>query len=283
MSDLEALRPARRHYENFPVLSRFVPVHLRLPLAWVYAFARTTDDLGDEGPARPAERLAALDLWERRFLTALSDGRGEGDPVLAGVARAIRQHDLPVESFRALIHANRMDQLCRRYASFAELLESCAHSANPVGRIVLRLFGRDDSALLPLSDAVCTGLQLANHWQGLGEDLRLRDRLYVPLEDLERFGVGEADLRRSRPTRSVLRLLGYEIDRTRDLLYSGAALSEAFDGRRAAVLRLFARGGLSILDAIEARPAAVLAGGARVPRRRALLLLVTELVPVLRR
>jgi squalene synthase HpnC len=274
----DAVRMARTHYENFPVLSLFLPAELRLPMARIYAFARATDDLGDEGCASREERLAALERWEGKLEAELANGGGPGavDPVLAGVADTIRAHALPVEPFRALIRANRLDQLRSRYATFADLLEYCACSANPVGRIVLRLFGEHGPQLLPASDAVCSGLQVANHLQGLGEDLRLRDRLYVPLEDLERFGVRESDLRRSRPTRAVRRLLGYEIDRARALLESGAALPEAFRGGRRAALHLFLGGGRAILDELEARREDVLRERVRVPRTRALLLLVRE-------
>lgn len=285
----EAVRLARRHYENFPVLSRFVPPELRHPLATIYAFARVTDDLGDEGSTASEQRLAALARWEKELDAALSNGAalhgtlsgsasssGVVDPVLADVARTIHSRGLPVEPFRAIIHANRLDQLQSRYPTYDDLLGYCAFSANPVGRIVLLLFGSDDPRLLRASDAICTGLQLANHWQGIGEDLRLRDRLYVPREDLDRFGVSEEDLRGDRPSRPVRRLIGFLIDRTRHLLDSGASLPEAFERRSAAVLRLFWRGGRAILSEIERHPDDLLHSAIRVSRTRALLMLGVE-------
>ncbi len=276
----DGARLALQHYENFPILSRFVPPELRAPFAAVYAFARITDDLGDEIGASREARLAALDRWEADFESDLAGSdpgeTGERDPVLVAVARTIRAHDLPVESFRALILANRMDQARTRYPTYAELLGYCALSANPVGRIVLSLLGSRDGAHAAAADTICTGLQLANHWQGIGEDLRLRDRLYVPLEDLARFGVEEAQLRRDRPSRAVRRMVGYLLDRTRVLFEQGERLPEAFAPRPAAVLRLFLRGGLAILDEIEARPEELLRSRIRVSRRKALLMLATE-------
>ncbi len=279
---------ALEHYENFPVLSRFVPAELREPFAAVYAFARVTDDIGDEIGVPPETRLEALTRWEVAFeVEVLEAGESRAEdaragvspdagPVLAAVARTIREHGLSLEPFRTLILANRMDQLRSRYETYAELLDSCALSANPVGRIVLGLLGSRDEAHLAASDAVCTGLQLANHWQGIGEDLRWRDRLYVPHEDMTRFGVSEDDLRRDRPGRAVRRLVGHLVDRTRALLEPGWALPRAFAPRRAAVLRLFTRSGLAILDEIEARQADLLRARIRVPRRRALWLLASE-------
>jgi squalene synthase HpnC len=269
---------ARGHYENFPVLSLFVPAELRAPLASIYAFARFTDDLGDEGRDRPSERLVTLQEWERGFEDALTDGAepAQTHPVLEGVARTIQDRGLKAQPFRQLIHANRIDQQRTRYETLDDLLEYCSYSANPVGRIVLALFGRDDEALWPLSDSMCTALQLANHWQGIGEDLRLRDRLYIPLEDLRRFDVNESDLLRERPTRAVRRLVAFELDRTRALLQEGAALPARFERSRRAVLRLFIRGGRAILDEIETREQDLLRARIRVPRRRALLSLLLE-------
>jgi squalene synthase HpnC len=276
---IEPQELARRHYENFPVVSWFVPRELRGALTAVYAFARMTDDLGDEGSAAPAQRLVSLARWEEGLEAALAARHPFADglhPALARVAEAIRAHALPVEPFRAIIRANRLDQVRTRYPCYADLLEYCGYSANPVGRIVLRLLGRDDPSLLPASDAICTALQLANHWQGIGEDLRVRDRLYVPLEDLDRFGVREEDLRRHRPNRRVRRLVGFEVDRTRELLHSAALLPEAFGRNAAAVLRLFIAGGHAILDELEAHGDELLRGRLRVPRRRRLLLLARE-------
>ncbi|MFN2432112.1 MAG: squalene synthase HpnC [Gemmatimonadota bacterium] len=273
-----ALELALRHYENFPVLSRLVPPELRDPFAAVYAFARATDDLGDEGSALPGERLAALDHWERALDRVLADGaREDGVPAAVGAAaRLIRSRGLSPDPFRALIEANRRDQLRSRYETLADLLESCALSANPVGRIVLALFGAGDPRLAGPADALCTGLQLANHWQGVGEDLRVRDRLYVPLEDLRRFGVAEDDLRRERPTRAVRDLLAFQLDRTRALLASAEVLPEAFPAAPRAVLRLFLRGGRAIVDELEARAGDLLRSDVRVPRRRRLLDLAVE-------
>jgi squalene synthase HpnC len=276
--DRDALRLAREHYENFPVISRLLPPELREPFAAVYAFARVTDDLGDEIAASPAARLAALEAWEAGFEAALAgrDGGAARDPVLAGAVRAIRAHDLPPEAFRTLVRANRLDQVRTRYASWADLLEYCELSANPVGRVVLRLLGSRDDAHHAASDAVCTALQLANHWQGIGEDLRYRARLYVPLEELQRFGVCEKDLLRDRPSARALGLVRSLVERTRAVLRRGERLPEAFEPRRAAVLRLFAHGCRAILDEVERRPEDLLRGKVRVPPARMALLVALE-------
>jgi squalene synthase HpnC len=291
-----AIRLARSHYENFPVVSWVLPRELRLPLARVYAFARTTDDLGDEGAATPAERLEALDAWEAGLRDALGSGGSRG-PAAAGVrggsvpsadavdprrrilretAETIRGHDLPLQPFLDMIDANRLDQKQSRYRTMADLLGSCRLSANPIGRIVLRLFGRDDEALHESSDAVCTGLQIANHIQGAGDDIRLRGRVYLPLEDLERFGVAELDLITGRPAPRVRELLRFEIDRARTMLERGRRLPEAFTGRRRAVLRLFVRGGTGILDRLESRLDDVLRERVRVPRASLAMWLAAE-------
>jgi squalene synthase HpnC len=275
------LHLARTRPENFPVLSRLVPGELRLPLARVYAFARTTDDLGDEPGRDPAERLAALDAWEAGLRAALREAARAAPPlagtagspgaerlrhVLGATADTILEHRLELQPFLDLIEANRLDQRKLRYERMGDLLESCRLSANPVGRIVLRLFGRDVPGLHASSDALCTGLQIANHVQGAGEDLRLRGRIYLPLEDLERFGVAEDDLRTGRVTPGVRDLLRFEIARARALLERGRGLPDAFAGRRRAVLRLFLRGGRGILDRLESRLDDVLHGTVRVPR-----------------
>lgn len=267
-----AVRLARGHYENFPILSPFVSPRMRLALARIYSFARMTDDLGDEGSDTPAERLAALERWEQALVAALSDEAAPAvHPVLRGLAWTVREHGLPSGPFHALIAANRLDQLRARYGSYRELLEYCALSANPVGRIVIALFGRTDSALVPAADALCTALQLANHLQGIGDDLRLRDRLYLPLDELERFGVREADLLRERPSGAVRRLVGFQVDRTRELLERAAGLPGVFAGGPRAVVRLFLEGGRAALDAVEAHEADVLRARIRVGRRRAWL------------
>ena len=244
-------RVARTHYENFTIGSWLLPRRLRLDLAAVYAFARGGDDLADEGP--DDGRLARLDAWEERLITCVRDPGGTDDPVFLALGHTIAQHDLPVEWFRDLLHAFRRDAAgdTRSFATFADLLEYCRCSANPVGRIVLGLFGHRDAERQARSDDVCTALQLTNFWQDVAGDLD-RGRVYVPAEDLDRFPGSRAALARREATAEFRRLLAFEVARTRALFLRGLPLADLVGGRLAREVRLFARGGLAICDRIEA-------------------------------
>lgn len=236
---------ARAHYENFPVLSLAVPARLRDPFATVYAFCRSVDDLGDEAPG---DRLALLDAWEEDLLKAWSGTPRH--PVHRALQGVIRDFDLPPGPFRKLVRANRMDQLRSRYASFEDLREYCRHSADPVGRLVLLLYGHRDEERLRLSDAVCTGLQLANFWQDVARDLKDRGRVYLPQEDLARFAVGEADLALETASPDLRRLVAFEVARARALFAEGAPLVDRLEGRARWAVAAFLAGGLAVLDAL---------------------------------
>ena len=177
------------HYENFPVASLLVPPHLRRPIAVIYHFARSADDLADEGTDPPAARLAALAAY-RAELERIAAGTLPQLPLFADLAQVIRDHNLPLQLFHDLLDAFAQDVVKTRYANYTELLDYCRRSANPVGRLVLHLFGRTESARLQESDAICTALQLINFWQDVAIDWK-KDRVYLPQEDLTRFGVGE--------------------------------------------------------------------------------------------
>ena len=191
----ECIALARSHYENFTVAGRFLPKRLLPHVAAIYAYCRGVDDLGDEAAG---DRLALLDAWEADLEQAYAGTPTA--PHLQALQHTIRAFAIPPEPFRKLITANRMDQTQSRYATFADVLHYCEHSANPVGFLYLLLFGYDDEERRRLSDATCTALQLANFWQDVRRDWD-KGRVYLPQEDMERFGYTEESLPRASATR----------------------------------------------------------------------------------
>jgi squalene synthase HpnC len=237
----------RGHYENFPVASILVPRRVRPAVQAIYAFARIADDFADES-AHEGRRLERLDEWGRMLEDCF---RGAAiHPVFVALRDAVERHRLPPEPFRDLLQAFRTDVTCRRYADFASLLRYCRLSADPVGRLVLLLFGYDDPVLVGRSNAVCTALQLANHWQDVAIDLR-QDRIYLPADEREERGVGEDDLRAGRVTDGFRDLMRGLIERTRILFRTGRPLAGAVGGRLRWELRLTILGGERILERIE--------------------------------
>ncbi len=240
----EARTRARR--ENFPV-GLFVPKEKRRYVYALYAFARAADDFADE-PVYEGVRGEKLDEWERRLEGAYSS-RPEG-PIFTALSETVRRLDIPKPPLSDLLSAFRQDTVKNRYASWDELLDYCRRSANPVGRLVLLVFGYRDPSLLPFSDAICTGLQLANHWQDLGIDVN-RDRLYVPKEALDRHGVSEADLRAQRVDARFQSLMAELVGRTRRFFTAGRPLCDEIGKDLRFELRLTWLGGWRILDRIE--------------------------------
>ncbi len=240
---------ARAHYENFPIASLAVPRRLRSHVCAIYAFARAADDFADEA-AHDGRRLELLGRWEAHLDRCL-EGRAD-HPVFLALGETIAAFDLPPALFRDLLDAFRQDCRVRRYATWGELLDYCRRSANPVGRLVLRLFGLADEETGRLSDAVCTGLQLTNFWQDVAVDLR-SDRIYLPADDRRRFGVTEEDLRSGRLHEGLRALLLEMIARTRRRFEEGRPLLARLTGRLGLEIRLTWLGGNRILDRIEAR------------------------------
>jgi phytoene synthase len=247
----ECARIARTHYENFPIGSLLLPRRLRRDLAAVYAFARGADDLADEGD--DAGRVARLDAWEAKLLACAAHPEAAEDPVFRALGHTIAVHRLPLEPFRDLLVAFRRDAAgdTATMPTWADVLAYCRCSANPVGRIVLALFGHRDAERQARSDDVCTALQLTNFWQDVRGDLARR-RVYLPEEDLDRFPASRAALAAGRVNEDFRQLLAFEIERTRGLFARGLGLADLVDGRLRREVRLFARGGLAILDRIEA-------------------------------
>lgn len=238
-------RLARSHYENFTVGSWFLPRWALQHMYNIYAYCRTVDDLGDEVAG---DRLALLDQWHEDLGRCYTGAPHH--PVLRALQQTIRQYEIPEEPFLKLIEANRLDQRRVRHPTYADLQYYCDHSANPVGHLVLYLFGYRDRERQALADCTCTALQLANFWQDIAIDIR-SDRIYLPLEDMEFFGYREEELRLGVVNRSFVALMRFEQARARDLFVRGLKLVDLVDGRLRLDLKLFSMGGLSILDAIE--------------------------------
>ncbi len=236
---------ARSHYENFTVASWFLPGDKRPHVYAVYAFCRFVDDLGDEAQG---DRLALLDRWEEE-LRACYDGT-PAHPIAVALAETIRRFSIPMEPFLKLIEANRIDQRTHRHRTYEDLLFYCDHSANPVGRLFLYLFGYDDPERQRLSDATCTALQLTNFWQDVRRDLAM-GRIYIPQEDMGRFGCTEDQLREGVADDAFRELMRFEVKRARGLFREGAALVDAVEGIVRLDIALFTEGGLHILNAIE--------------------------------
>ncbi|HUI26117.1 MAG TPA: squalene synthase HpnC [Candidatus Kryptonia bacterium] len=241
-------RIATAHYENFSVGSWLLPKSLRRHMAALYAFARTADDIADEGDASAADRLVRL----RACGEALDDcyrGRAR-DPIFVALAHTTAEFDLPIDLFRRLLHAFEADVQFAPFETFEHLRDYCRCSADPVGQLVLHLFGYRDAQRQRLADRICTGLQLANFWQDVAVDVR-KGRVYFPLEDLRRFGCTAGQIGRGEFTDNFRRLMQFEVDRARGLLTSGLQLGSLVERRLAREVQLFAGGGLAILRAIE--------------------------------
>jgi len=259
---------ARSHYENFSVASWFLPERLRQHFFNVYAYCRISDDLGDE-VGDTALSLQLLDQWETE-LNACYDGSPR-HPVFVALAESVRQFEIPKHEFSNLLTAFRQDQTTPRYESFADLLGYCHNSANPVGHLVLYLCGYNDAERQKLSDFTCTALQLANFWQDVSVDFD-KGRIYLPLEDLRRFGVSEGDIRSSRNTPAFGEMMRFEVERAREWFRQGLPLIDRVRRELAIDIELFSRGGTEILHAIERQGYAVLGQRPAISKVRKLVL-----------
>ena len=251
------------HYENFPVASLLLPARLRRPVEAIYRFARSADDFADEGCEASEIRLANLAVY-RAHLVTIAAGETPHDPLFRELAGIVRGHNLPLRLFHDLLDAFSQDVTKKRYAHFAEVLDYCRRSANPVGRLLLHLFGHTTEPALRASDAICTSLQLVNFWQDVDLDYTNDNRVYLPRDDMARFGVTELHLIEKTCDDAWRALLSFEIARTRELMLSGAALGRDLPGRVGLEIRATVQGGLRILEKIEA-------AGCDVFRRRPVL------------
>src|SRR4051812_18071941 len=240
-------RLARSHYENFSVATWFLPKRLQQHFFNVYAYCRISDDLGDEvGDA--AQSLALLDAWEEELRACYSGSPRH--PVFVALQHTVRQFAIPQQEFSDLLTAFRRDQTITRFPTFKDVLDYCHYSANPVGHLVLYLGGYNDRERQRLSDFTCTALQLANFWQDVSVDWR-KGRIYIPLEDLTRFGVTESDIASGKPTSAFLDLMHFEVERAREWFQQGLPLVNMVDREIALDIELFSRGGQEILNAVE--------------------------------
>lgn len=243
----DCLSLARSHYENFPVASWLLPRALRRPVAVIYAFARTADDLADEGDMTPGERLAGLDELSM-MLDAIAAGTPQNSALGRALADTVMRHALPLAPFHDLLSAFRQDVTTTRYADFGAVMDYCRRSANPVGRLLLHLLHETDSRNLAYSDAICSALQLINFHQDLYPDYAERGRIYLPQDEMRRFDVTEEHLRDRRGDFALRRLMQLQYERAQRLLQSGAPLAKRLRGRFGYELRLTVLGAQRILS-----------------------------------
>lgn len=264
-------RLARSHYENFSVATWFLPEKLRPHFYSIYAYCRISDDLGDE-VGDPQKSLALLDEWEEEL-----DACYAGDPrhpVFVALRPTILACQIPREPFANLLKAFRQDQKTPRYRTFDDLLGYCVNSANPVGRLVLYACGYSDAERQQLSDLTCTALQLANFWQDVSVDYG-KGRIYLPFEDLERYGLAESDIAERKFTPAFRELMRFEVERARDWFQRGRPLIGMVDRKLAIDIELFSRGGEEILQCIERQDYDVLRARPAISRTRKLALVIT--------
>jgi len=265
---------ATHHYENFHVVSFLLPRRLHQDFFNVYAYCRWSDDLGDEIGDR-AESLRLLRWWQAQ-LDRMYAGEA-GHPVFVALRDTVARHRIPKEPFADLLKAFIQDQTVLRYPTYADLFEYCRYSANPVGRLVLYLCGYSDPERQKLSDHTCTALQLANFWQDVSIDLE-KDRVYIPLEVLDRHGYSITELRERRPAPAFRHVMQEVVDRARELFVLGLPLVEMVSPRLAVDLDLFSRGGLRILEKIKEQNYDVLARRPAISKTDRVKLLLGSLV-----
>ncbi len=263
-------RLARSHYENFSVASWFLPKGLQQHFFNVYAYCRISDDLGDEvGDATVSLRL--LDEWEAELNACYSDNRSPRHPVFVALAETVREFEIPKHEFVSLLTAFRQDQRVTRYETFNDLVGYCRNSANPVGHLLLYLCGYRDAGRQELSDYTCTALQIANFWQDVTRDYE-KGRIYLPLEDLRRFGVSEDTIRSGQNSAEFREMMRFEVERAREWFAQGMPLVGKVSGKLAIDIELFSRGGQEVLNAIEREDYSVLGRRPVISKARKLAL-----------
>jgi squalene synthase HpnC len=264
---------ANSHYENFHVVSFLLPKKLHQDFYNVYSFCRWADDLGDE-IGDTAESLRLLGWW-RTELDRMYSGEAQ-HPVFVALMGTVRKYDLPIEPFSDLIHAFVHDQTVTRYTTWNDVLHYCKYSANPVGRLLLYLCGYRDAERQRLSDATCTGLQLANFWQDVSVDLK-KDRVYIPQEAMTRHGYTDRELFSGVEDARFQAVMRDAVSRARELFMEGLPLARTVDKRLSVDLELFSRGGLLILDKIERQQYLVLHNRPAIGKLERVRLLVATL------
>lgn len=241
------------HYENFPVASWLLPANLRRPIETIYIFARSADDFADEGELIPEKRLALLDSYSDE-LNRIAAGSPSENALFQRLAAVIFEHSLPLQLFHDLLDAFKQDVTKHHYETFSELMDYCRRSANPIGRLMLHLYRQTSPQNLAWSDSICTALQLINHWQDIAIDYgKAADgRVYLPREDLAKFGLSRADIAAKTNNSAWKQLMSFQCARARGMLDFGQPLGKLLPGRIGAELRTIIAGGSAILDKIDA-------------------------------
>jgi phytoene synthase len=239
------------HYENFPVASLLLPRELREPVGVIYRFARTADDFADEGDDSPPQRLEKLQGY-RVELQGIQANRASAVPLFQALARVVRDHDLPLQPFHDLVDAFAQDVVKNRYADYAEVLDYSRRSANPVGRLLLHLFRRNSPDNCEFSDRICSALQLINFWQDVRIDYESKNRIYLPQDEMRRFGVTEDHLRQHLCDAAFQALMRFQVDRARAMMLAGEPLLRELRGRFRLEIGMTMLGGLRILEKLEA-------------------------------
>ena len=243
---------AVQHYENFPVASFLLPTRLRPAVRALYTFARTADDIADEGDASNEQRIAGLEAYAAQ-LEKIDRDENPDDVEFQLLQKIVVQYQLPTQPLYQLLSAFKQDVVKKRYATYEDLLDYCSRSANPVGKLILHLYGAANPQNVRDSDAICSALQLINFWQDVAIDWQ-KQRIYIPLEDMERFGVSEQTIAQYIANPAFSALMHFEIQRTRTLMLSGSHLACRLPGRIGLELRAVVQGGLRILEKIEFNP-----------------------------
>jgi squalene synthase HpnC len=238
------------HYENFPVASFLMPKQLRKPVAAIYHFARSADDIADEGDASDQERLQRLHEF-RAELDRIEHGTAPHSELFTNLAFEITKCDLPIQPFRDLLDAFSQDVVKKRYDSFPDLLEYCRRSANPIGNLLLHLYGEATPQNTAYSDAICSSLQLINFWQDVSKDYAI-GRIYLPLDEMRQHGVDEKHIALGLVDSAWRELMQFQVDRARMMMRAGAPLGSILTGRIGLEMRMIIAGGMRILDKLEA-------------------------------
>jgi len=240
------LNISKNHYENFPVASWVLPRRMRLPTAAIYAFARRADDFADEGNLTNEQRLTELEQLAQQ-VDRLFNGEKSDDPVFIALADCVNEFSLPKALFIDLIDAFKQDVTQKRYADFGELMQYCRRSANPVGRLMLYLYGQTDRTSLAQSDAICSTLQLINFYQDMAQDFNELDRIYIPQDEIRASFVNETYFKNQRTDGPMILLMRKQYERAHKLLQGGAPLGKSLKGRFGFEIRLIIAGGSRIL------------------------------------
>ncbi len=237
------------HYENFPVASVLMPKRLRKPVAAIYHFARAADDIADEGDLPNQERLRQLDEF-RAELARIERKEQPLTPLFQNLSVEIRKHALPMQPLYDLLNAFSQDVIKKRYSDFADLLDYCHRSANPVGNLLLHLYGKATPVNIAYSDAICTSLQLINFWQDVAKDYAI-GRIYLPQDEIKQYGVSEEQIAQGIADKAWSKLMQFQVDRARAMMIYGAPLGSILTGRIGLEMRMIIAGGLRILDKLE--------------------------------